>query len=135
MAKTATMVKANVKTLNAVDALAASKFKLPKDARNQVQPGEYPINMTVQVVGSIKVGEDYTGKVTAALPMQKLFMAVASNLSTERLEQILRNIDKIDDKEVEEFSARIQGVWEKLAETTTKPCKGKVTSDLAFFYK
>lgn len=123
-----------VKSMGDLAALALSKFSMPKSCRNNITVGEHKVDETIRIVGTVKVGEDYEQAIVNALPVQKLLMKLASQVSQERLVEMLspESLDAISDKEVEDFSERIKGEWDKLAKSTTKPCKGKVTAKLSF---
>ena len=83
-------------------------------------------------VGSVKVGEDYGQNIVADLPLMKLVMKLASQVSQERLSKMLspEALSKISDKDVKEFSERIQEQRKQLADSTKKTCKGKVTAKI-----
>ena len=123
-----------VKSMGALDALALSKFSMPKATRDSITPGVHKINAKFRIVGEVTVGEDYEQKIVNALPMQKLLMKLASQVSQERLVEMLSPavLEAITEKEVEDFSERIKAEWDKLAATTEKTCKGKVTAKLSF---
>jgi len=118
--------------IEGLTALAVSKYSQPKGNRELIAPGEYDVDEVVRIVGTVKVGEDYDQNIVADLPMKKLVMALASQVSQVRLAKMLspEALEKISDKEADEFSKRIQTEWQKLADSTEKTCKGKVTSKL-----
>ena len=53
--------------LNPVELLALSRIKA-SEARDQVSPGTHPVDFTVRVQGSVKVGEDTEKAPTVRLP-------------------------------------------------------------------
>jgi len=123
-----------IKSMSDLDALALSKFAMPKNTRNNIAVGEHKINAKFRIVGTVTVGEDYEQNHSAALPMMKLVLKLASQVSQERLVEMLSPavLEAITEKEVEDFSERIKAEWDKLAATTEKTCKGKVTAKLSF---
>jgi hypothetical protein len=123
-----------VKSMGDLAALALSKFSMPKSVRKNITVGEHKVDETIRIVGTVTVGKDYNQKIVNALPIQKLLMKLASQVSQERLVEMLspESLDAISDKEVEDFSERIKGEWEKLSKSTTTTCKGKVTAKLIF---
>ena len=126
--------KAASKAIDGLVALAVSKFKLPKEARDSVAPGKYQIDELVRVVGSVTVGKEFEKANVASLPQMKVICMLASQISTDRLAKMMspENLAKVSDKDVAEFSKRIQGVWAKLAKSVTQTYKGPVTSKLVF---
>lgn len=136
MSTTATKSKRTVvvKSMSDLTALALSKFSLPKATRQKITVGEHTVDETIRIVGTVTVGKEYDQKIVNALPMQKLLMKLASQISQERLVEMLspESLNAITEKEVEEFSERIQAEWDKLAQSTTKTCNGKVTAKLSF---
>ena len=120
------------KVVDGITALAVSKYSQPKGNRDRIAPGEYSIDETLRIVGSVKVGKDYEQNVVNKLPLMKLVMKLASQVSQERLATMLspEALKKFSDQDVKEFSERIQDEWDKLADTTKQTCKGKVTSKL-----
>ena len=131
---TATQQKTTVvKTVEGVEALALSKYSQPKGNREAVAAGEYPIDMTVHVVGSIKVGKDYEGTVAASVPWQKLALAAMSRLNSDVVESLVKkaaedNLPKVAD----DFSDRINATWDKISKKATQTQNGKVTAKLVF---
>jgi len=116
--------------MNAVEAVALSKFKLNGE-RDQVEPGEYDINMIVRVRGSVKVGEDYEQNVVASAEPWALLAVALSKLNGTTISSIVREAENggIDSEAVKrEANAAIQTIKEK----TKRPMKGKVTSKLTF---
>lgn len=53
---------------NTITMLALTKWT-DKQARKNAAPGEYEIDETVRVVGTIRIGEDYDTAPTVSLPM------------------------------------------------------------------
>lgn len=122
------------KVVDGIESIALSKYSVPKGIREKVTVGTHAVDMTVHVVGTVTVGEDYEQSIITSLPMAKLICKLASQISQERLVEFLspESLAKISDKEVEDFSSRIQSEWEKLSQSVKKTCKGKVTAKLNF---
>ena len=133
--KTATAARktAVVAPVKGVDALALAKFSA-KGERENVAPGDYSVDTTVRIVGTVKVGEDYEQRIVGKLPLAKLVMKLASQVSSDRLAKMLspESLEAISDKDAKDFSDRIQADWAKLSEATATDCKGKVTAKLVF---
>ena len=131
---TATKAVRTVTAVKGAAALALSKFKLEKDEREGIAAGTYNVDETVRVVGTVTVGDDYEQRIVGKLPLAKLVMKLASQISSERLAKMLspKSLDAISDKDAKDFSDRIQADWAEMSESTVTDCKGKVTSKLVF---
>jgi len=123
-----------VKSLSNLAAMALYKFPTPKAARKSMAAGEYAVDETIRIVGTVKIGKDYEQSNIAALPMMKLIMQLGSQISQKRLIEMLSPaaLEAISDKDSEDFSKRIQAEWGKLAKTQKKTFVGKVTAKLNF---
>ena len=123
-----------VTKVKGVEALALSKFKMGKDEREGIAAGTYSVDETVRVVGTVTVGDDYEQRIVGKLPLAKLVMKLASQVSSERLAKMLspESLEAISDKDAKDFSDRIQADWAEMSESTVTDCKGKVTSKLVF---
>ena len=128
------MKQAVSKVIDGLTALAVSKYSQPKGNRENIAPGEYQIDETVRVVGTVIVGKDFDKANIASLPLMKLVLKLASQVSDENLAKMIspEALAKVSDKEVKEFSERIQSEWAKLAKSVTQKYKGQVTSKLVF---
>ncbi len=79
---------------NPIVALALSKlFTSKKDAkaiRENVGVGEYPIDTTVKLVGTMKVFEDHQAIINAKVPWERLFTVALSKLNGVTIESLVR---------------------------------------------
>jgi len=133
MAKTQTQTNVVSTVLDGVTALAVSKYSQPKGNRESIAPGEYLIDETVHVVGSLKVGQDYDSTIAQSIPWQKLALAAMSRLNSDVVDSLVQKAAKDDlPKVADDFSERINGVWETISEKAKQTCKGKVTAKLVF---
>ena len=75
------------------------------------------------------VGESFEKAATSTIPWKKIAMKLFSQVSQDRLAEIMspEGLAAITEQDEEEFSERAQAEWEKLAEKTVKTHQGKVT--------
>ena len=109
-----------------IQALALSKFSIGR-VRDEVEPGEYDVNVLVRVKGSVKVGEDYSQRIVAAANPWKLLAVALSKLNGVTVDSIVREAEAngLDDKAVKtQADAAIQTI----KEPTERTCSGKVTA-------
>ena len=71
-------------TTIAISKLVSSTSKEYKNARQSLEPGEYEIDTTLQIQGSIKVGEDYESTPTCSLLNQEFLMLVLHHAGITR---------------------------------------------------
>ena len=117
--------------------IALSKFKPSKNSRDSVEPGEYEVDMTVRVKGSVRVGEDYEQVVSMSIPYRQLLAVVVKsfNQNPDKIVSAMESMSEDDLKvamaEADEFLVSRMGNTRAAA---TKTCKGKVTSKLDFTF-
>jgi hypothetical protein len=117
--------------------LAGKLGGISKKEREEVQPGEYPVDAVLRVVGTVKVGEDYEiHRVEKLDPWFLLYLAIdrLNGVTLERLAEIAAG--KLDasgkltpeaKKELKKLKDRTEGVMAKLKGKTLETNKGKVT--------
>lgn len=111
------------------DLLALSKFDKAKTVRDDVEPGDYEIDVLVRLHGSIRVGEDHDAEVTASIPWQRVAAVLFDKLNGVTVESVLSEaLGDVDDSEIK---AEAVAAMRALKGSTLKTCKGKVTTKLA----
>lgn len=71
-------------TTLALSKIIKDKNKDIRSSRKQLSPGEYDVDTTIRVKGTVKVGEDYERKATASLLNSEFFMLVLKNSGVTR---------------------------------------------------
>jgi len=119
---------------NAIEITAIDKMiksKQSKEARNLLSAGTYPVDCTVRLKGSIKVGTDYEKNVTASLPQKKMLLA-ALMLNGVCVESFIKRYNDGEFDVTEEQEKKLDEIWGKLASQTQKTVKGTVTTKLDY---
>ena len=75
-----------------LQALIMSKLA-PKHVREAEKPGEYEINMFVNVTGIFKIGDPYFTTPTAQLPILPIIAIALSKVDAPTRERIMRHIE------------------------------------------
>ena len=105
--------------------LALAKAIVPNAGRPA--PGAYSIDHAIRLAGTVKVGEDYSQRVSASIPWKEL-AAVAILRSGLSPADLLADIAAAD---LADLTARTEHVSRELAlllgAASVRPCKGKVT--------
>lgn len=107
-----------------INLLALSKAT--KAIRSEVLPGEYTIDSTFRVVGTMKVGEDFEQSFPQSIKPFALLASALSKLNGVTIEAIVRESleNTIDTEEIE---LRAKVAISKLVAPTVKVANGKVT--------
>ena len=100
-----------------------------KAARKELQPGDYSIDLSVRIAGSIKVGEAYEQRIVAKADPWLLLAVALSKLNGITVESIARealacSLDPIAIKD------RAGVAIAALKDPTLTQCLGKVTTSL-----
>tara|TARA_Y100000310_G_scaffold91693_4_gene89162 strand:- start:484 stop:915 length:432 start_codon:yes stop_codon:yes gene_type:complete len=101
-----------------------------KANRKATEAGEYTVDeqVTVDVAGSIKVGEDYEQRIVLKADPFKMLVVALSHLNGVTVDSIVREaLDLDDDALVKSVKAEAKAAWEAINRTTKTDCKGKVT--------
>jgi hypothetical protein len=115
--------------MRAHELLALSRYDVAKKIRDQVEPGDYDVDVEVRVHGTIRVGEDHEAEVTAAIPWQRVCAVLLDKLNDVTIESVLSEaLGDVDDTEVK---AQAAAAMRALKGSTTKTVKGAVTTKLA----
>ena len=107
----------------------AIESKDAKGARNELPVGEHEIDVLVRIFGTIKVGEDYEQRKTAAMPQIKMLLAaiMLNGISVKAF--VKRYLDGEFEVSAEK-EAELKEVWNELADHFTASFSGKVTKKL-----
>ena len=120
-----------IETLTLAAAKAVDSASL-KTARAAVGVGTYPVDFLVRITGSFKVGEDYEQRLVAKADPFALLAVALSKLNGVTLEALVREALEADPEEIKEIKAQAAEAVQALKGPTMSPCKGKVTTELAF---
>jgi len=125
-----------IKDLKPVEVLALSKavngeLKL---ARKKVPSGQYPVNFTVNIAGTVKVGKDYHMETSQCDPWA-ILMIIAQDQSLGEMvihnaAMIAAQLDLTDDCINGENIDDVKKIAKSYFDKEKKRCKGKVESHL-----
>lgn len=91
----------------------------------------HQIDVTVRVHGAITVGADYEQRVPAAIPWAKIVAILASKVNDTTLEAVVAEALALPDAHETALKEQAKAAVERLVDTTTRTCAGKVTTALA----
>lgn len=114
----------------ALSRLFDSRCKQSKEARQEIEPGEYDIDMTVRVQGSLSVGEDYSQEIVAKADPWALLAVALDKLNGTTVEALVRDSGEIAKAEVVKVKEQTKAAMEALKGRTETDCKGKVQASL-----
>ena len=110
--------------------LAKAVGSAQKANRASTEPGEYNVatQVTVDVNGTVKVGEDYSQRIVLKADPFTMLTVALSKLNGVTVESIVREALDLDDaKGVKAVKDEAKAAWEKVNRTTMTACNGKVT--------
>lgn len=122
--------------LNPVEVLALGKIELDKKIRAEIAPGTYDVDFAVRVRGTVGVGEDYTARISAAVPWKDMLLAALSQMAPAHRRAFVRDFlaASADGEPATVNKDAILDEVEKLAEeivgTTERVCSGKTRASL-----
>lgn len=116
----------NIETLAIAKAI---KETAEKAARNQIEAGEYMVDVLCRISGLIKVGQDYEQRIVAKADPWLLLGVALSHLNQVTVESIVAEAvgKQLDTEEIKTSASRAMA---KIKGETVTNCKGKVTTDL-----
>lgn len=109
-----------------------------KTARDEVKPGEYLVDQTVRIRGTLTVGEDYDQRITAAIPVWELLALALSKLNGVTVNALVHEHTTLSQdgadpgaaERLEAVKASAREAVDKIKGTSLQRCKGKVTTAL-----
>lgn len=116
--------------LIAINKAVSSSFI--KSIRDGLSPGTQDCDFRVRVVGSVRVGEDFTKRVTRKLDWERLALAFANRLSEKALDSAVREF--ASNEEQEYARERVRSLFETIEESEETVCKGLVTGKISLEY-
>ena len=99
-------------------------------AREKLDPGEYQVDATVRVTGVVRVGEDYTQRITANANPWGLLAVALSKLNSVTVESLVREADRVAAGVTKDIQARATSAIQEIKAATERTCAGKVTHTL-----
>ena len=119
----------NPTEITAIDKMI--KGKDGKEARDLLSVSTHPVDCTVRIQGSIKVGADYEKNVTASLPQKKMLLA-ALMLSGVSVKAFIKRYNDREFTVSKEQEGNLDAIWKELADNSNKTVKGAVTTQLKY---
>lgn len=125
--------------LQTIAVTKAVKTAAAKNARNHLAPGEYDVDVTVRVSGTVRVGEDYQKTVPNKAKPWDLLVAALTEINRLRsaagqtgidLDKLVAAAEAVDSDAVKKAKARAQEAAAALKEATLVTAKGPVTTKL-----
>ena len=121
--------------LSAVQKLAlsgADDICVDKDQRETVKPGEYPVEFSVHIKGTVKVGEDTTTSQVNKIDPYQLLLLACDKLNRVTGESLIKEAEaRAADpewvKHAKELGERAKEAAASIREATKSPRKGPVT--------
>jgi len=130
--QTQEMVMKNEMTNEMTVALAkVIKDAAAKDASGKLVAGEYPVDFTVRVKGSLKKGENYESEIVAKADPWLLLAAALSMLNGVSMDALVVRAELAKEELVDSLKLKAAEAIQKIKATTKTPCAGKVTTKLA----
>jgi len=122
--------------LSSIEMLALSRLfdkstSRGKSIREEVEPGEYEFDFTINVQGRMVIREDYKSRIVAKAQPWTLLMLLADKVNEAKLSKLVAQaaeIDKSDDR-VAEFKERVNSAMQEIKAPTETRCKGTVKAD------
>lgn len=118
----------------------ALSTKVAKAARENVEPGEYDVDFTCHIQGTVRVGHDYqTTSPNKAKPWN-IIVALMTELEQTRqaagmtgldLDKLVAMAEAVDPGMVKAAQAKAEEAAAALKDATVTVAKGKVTTNLA----
>lgn len=117
----------------------AIKTAAVTNARNQLSPGEYDVDVTVRVSGTIRVGEDYEKTVPNKAKPWNIVVAALTEINRLRnaagetgidLDKLVAAAESLDSDAVNKAQAKAEEAAASLKEATRTTAKGPVTAKL-----
>lgn len=109
-------------------AVSAESFR---GISENVEPGDYPIDFTVRITGSIRKGQPYSQTNAAAANPWKALAVALSKLNAKTAEAVIRESLTISDADAKRLKAEADELIQKLVEPTREERSGKVTAILS----
>lgn len=108
----------------------AIKKAAVESASSTLVAGEYPVDFTVRIKGSLKKGEDYDQDIVAKADPWLLLAAALSKLNGVTVDSLVREAETQDESLIDGLKTRAAEAIAKIKATTTTKCTGKVTTKL-----
>jgi len=101
-----------------------------KDASSVLSEGEYIVDFSVRVAGSIKRGANYKSKLVAKADPWLMLAVALSHLNGVTVESIVKEALAADPALVESLKTKAAEAIKSIKNLTESPCNGKVTTKL-----
>lgn len=102
-----------------------------KTLSQNLEPGNYPVDCTVRIVGSLKKGKPVTQTYAAAADPWKVLAVALSKLNAATREAVIRDSLTISDKDATVLKAQADDLIQKLVQPTERTRTGNVSAILA----
>ncbi len=118
-----------------VDVVALAKVikdAAAKEAGAAMTAGEYTVDFTVRVKGSLKKGEDYDSEIVAKAEPWLLLAVALSKLNGVTVDSIVREALTADEALVEGLKVSAAEAIKAIKAPTNTRCAGKITTKLTY---
>jgi len=116
---------------SAVEKLVLSRLwsaaKEAKPIRDAVSPGNYHGEMVARIRYGVTVSQDYTQKVAARIPWQRICAILFGKVNTATLESVVRAAMDPAFEPDKEIETRARAAVESILGTTKQTCAGRVS--------
>jgi len=114
----------------------AVKEKVADKAREAVSPGEYAVDLTLRVQGTLRKGEDYEKEIPNRVKWDLLAAILASKVNDETLVAVIREFDAAEKsgsfKDLgEKVKEKVQATFDEIRGQTRAMVNGPITTDLS----
>lgn len=114
-----------MKNLSAIEQVALSKAV----KATTIEAGNYDVDFTVRVKGSITKGEDYESRVTQSASPWKILAVALSKLNGITIESLVKE-SEAGEIDTSDLAKRADDAIGSLKESTLKTCSGKTTAKI-----
>lgn len=130
-----TKTKPKTKLLTSLAKLATHKAVSDADYKvlnHDLSPGTYEVSSVIRIVGALKKGEDYEGKIAAKADPWKLLGLALNKLNAVSIDALVRDSLAVGDEEAEAIKAKAQLAIEQIVAITKTTCTGKLSAALVW---
>jgi hypothetical protein len=102
------------------------------EARAGVEAGEYDVDFLVRVVGTLRVGDDYTSHIVSKADPWTLLAVALSHLNNKTIASIVKEAEdvKANDNRIEEIKNEVRKALAQVKKPTLTECRGPVTTKI-----
>lgn len=119
--------------MNALESAAIVKAadKLIKAEALNLEPGTYPVSLTVKINGTVTKGEGYKQAIVNAANPWRMLALLFDKINGVTIESVIRESENLPEAREAEIKAMAKEAMSKLTESTKRSCAGKLTASLS----